>query len=214
MITQWGGSHLQPKGRDFTSSQTSWHLDHENLTSRTWHFYCLTHPVLYFVMAAQANWDNHSHYWEYHAELCLWEEIVAFSTIQNFAFNGSQTSVTFHAPSYICIRMNKGVYLYKESPDERAVLLPYKIEMIPEKWLKLSTITKLCTWLHYLLGNLFLLELYSINPFSLHTFQSIPLPSSKVHTTLDEFLIISHLENCCGLLINLLDLPCFQPQSS
>lgn len=202
------------QGRDFTSSQTSWHLDHENLTSRTWHFYCLTHPVLYFVMAAQANWDNHSHYWEYHAELCLWEGIVAFSTIQNFAFNGSQTSVTFHAPSYICIRMNKGVYLYKESPDERAVLLPYKIEMIPEKWLKLSAITKLCTWLHYLLGKSVSLELYSTKSFFFTPSNLSLFLHPRVHTTLDEFLIISHLENCCSLLINLLDLPCFQPQSS
>lgn len=68
--------------------------------------------------------------------------------------------------------------------------------MIPEKWLKLSTNTKVCTWLHYLLRNLFPLELYPINPFSLHAFRATPLPSSEVHTTLDEFLIISHLENC------------------
>ena len=168
------------------------------------HFYCLIYPALY----------NHSHYQKYHGELCLWEERVAFSAIHNVAFNGSQTSVIFHAPSCVCMRMNKGVYLYKESPDERAFLLSYKIEMIPEKWLKPSTNTKLCTWLHYLLRNLFPLELYPINPFSLHTFQSIPLLWSKVHTTLDEFLIISHLENCCGLLISLLDLPCFHPQSN
>lgn len=50
--------------------------------------------------------------------------------------------------------MNKGVDFYKESSDERTFLsLSHKIEMTPDKWLRLSTNTKLCTWLQDLLGN-------------------------------------------------------------